>query len=419
MNTTKITSGKVTDGGLAILREKVETMNRRAVRLGLAPMAVSVVGTEIETLTQPVSGLTYERKYNLVEVTGETPRINGWQVAARIEFTEAGNLVHVAPGIEGVRAEWRIVGNVCQHCDTKRRRNDLIVIKHESGEEKIVGRNCLADYIRTANAEGMLAYAVMLSEFGLIVTGAESEFWGGDGGRGEMTDTLDTVLKFASVCIRKMGWTSGSVARADFTGCLQSTADDVRKLLFVPSNNAAYVAWEAWVNSNGLFASEFDAEEMEAAKAWLDTLDDAAVRDSEYLHNLRVIRDLGYVEWSKMGYAASIVPTARKARDEAVKRAEFAKGNANKGFVGTVGERMRNVVVTVKRVNSIDGNYGVKTIITFSAGDNELTWFASGDKCEEFRVGVTFTVDATVKEHKDHERFGKSTIVNRVTVKEG
>ena len=414
---TKITSGKVTDGGLAVLRERVETMNRRAVRLGLAPMAVAVVGTEVETLTQPVSGLTFERKYNLVEVTGETPRINGWEVAARIEFTEAGNLVHVAPGIEGVRAEWRTVGNVCQHCDTKRRRNDLIVIKHESGVEKIVGRNCLADYIRTANAEGMLAYAVMLSEFGLIVTGAESEFWGGDGGRGEMTDTLDTVLKFTSVCIRKMGWVSGSVARADFTGMLQSTADAVRRLLFVPSNAAAYAAWEAWVKSNELYASEFDAEEMELAKAWLATLDDTNTRDSEYLHNLRVIRDLGYVEWSKMGYAASIVVAARKDRDEQIKRAEFAKSNADKGFVGTVGERMRNVVVTVKRVNSIDGNYGVKTIITFSAGDNELTWFASGDKCEEFRVGSTFTVDATVKEHKDHERFGKSTIVNRVTVK--
>ena len=420
MNTTQaitVTSGKVTDGGLSILNEKIAAFNRRATRLGLPLMAVVVEGVEIETRTQPVTELTYTVKYNVVKVIGSVPRINGWEVAARVEFTEAGNLVHVAPGIEGVNPAWRTVGNVCQHCNSKRRRNDLVVIRHESGEEKIVGRNCLADYIRTTNAEGLIAYAVSLSEFGLLVTSSENEFWGKGGGRGEYAESLDNVLKFASVCIRKLGWVSGSAARNDFTGCLQSTADAVRKLLFVPSNSQAYEAWENWVRSNDLHAAAFDAEEMDLAKAWLATLDDATVRDSEYLHNLRVIRDLGYVEYSKMGYAVSIIIAAKKARDEAINRAEFAKKNADKGFVGTVGERMRNVPVTVKRVRSIDGNYGVKTIITFENEGNELTWFASGDRCEEYREGSNHVVDATVKEHKDHERFGKSTIVNRVTAK--
>src|SRR3989304_10207081 len=200
-----ITSGKVTDGGLSILNEKIAVFNRRATRLSLPLMAVLVDSEVVETLTQPVSGLTYERKYNLVRVIGSVPRVNGWEVAARIEFTEAGNLVHVAPGCNAVATEWRTVGNVCQHCNSKRRRNDLVVIRHESGEEKIVGRNCLADYIRTTNAEGLIAYAVSLSEFGLLLTESEREFWGEGGGHGEYTETLDNVLKFASVCIRKLG----------------------------------------------------------------------------------------------------------------------------------------------------------------------------------------------------------------------
>lgn len=415
MTTDKFTSGKVTSGGLAILRGKVEQLNRRAARLGLEPMRVDVVDSEMVTLEHP-SGIKFQREYLIVNVYGETPRINGWEVAARIEFTEAGNFVHVAPGISGVKEAWRTVSNVCQHCNTSRRRTDCIVIRHDSGEEKIVGRNCLADYIRTANADSMIAYAVSLSELGTIICDSESEFWGGDKA-GEYTETLDTVLKFASLCIRKLGWASGTMARNDMTMRTVSTADNVRTLLYPPHNANAYAEWAKWVKENDLYANEHDDAEVALGKEWLATLDDTAVRDSEYLHNLRVLRDLGYIQYSKMGYAVSIIPAARKAREEETRRKEFAKSNANKGFVGEVGKRMRGLPVTVKRLRSTEGNYGVTTIITFEHDGNDLTWFASGDRTEEFKEGAELLVDATVKNHKDDARYGKSTIVNRVTRK--
>lgn len=418
---TTIASGKLTDGGLAILNEKIEQLNRRAVRLGLQPMLVVV--SDFENITRKhESGIEYTVKMNVVSVYGDAPRINGWEVAARIEFTELPgvNLVHVAPGIEqGVKNDWRTVGNVCQHCNTKRRRNDLIVIRNEdrwiagnSDWEMVVGRNCLADYIRTTSGESMLAYADALSTFGTILADSESEFWGGDKA-GVATETLESFLLFTSVCVRRFGWVSGSIAKDDMTGATIATVDNVRRLLY-PPKGAAFEGWQAWVNKNELFVNDFDKKEVEQALAFLASIPDNA--DNEYLHNLRVIFQLGYVQYDKMGYAASILAATKKAANDIIKRAEFAKGNANKGFIGTVGERLRKLPVTVKRTFSMDGNYGVKTIITFSAGDNELTWFGSGDLTSEYSEGAELVIDATVKDHKNHEKYGKSTIVNRVKI---
>ena len=412
MNTT-ITSGKVTAGGLELLKDKVEQLNRRATRLGVAPMTVAVVGRELVEQSHPC-GVKFSREYLTVEVQGVAPRINGWEVAARIEFTEAGNLVHVAPGAGSVQESWRTVSNKCEHCNTNRRRNDLIAIRHEDGREIVVGRNCLADYIRTTSADGLIAYAVSLSEFGTLVMSAESEFWGADRA-GEATETLDTILKFASLCIRKLGWASGTMARNDITGRTVSTADNVRQLLYPPRNAAAYEDWQKWVNDNDLYANEHDAGEVVLANEWLATLPENP--DNEYLHNLRVLRDLGYIQYSKMGYAVSIIIAARKAREEETRRKEFAKSNADKTFVGEVGKRMRDLPVTVKRLRSTEGAYGVTTIITFENDGNDITWFATGDKTESFKEGEALNIDATVKDHKDDARYGKSTIVNRVTVK--
>lgn len=87
-----IATGKVTDCGLAVLNHKIAQLNKRAVKLGMTPLTVAVTGEEIVETKHP-SGLPYRYRLHIVEVTGEAPRINGWMVVARIEFTAAGNFV--------------------------------------------------------------------------------------------------------------------------------------------------------------------------------------------------------------------------------------------------------------------------------------------------------------------------------------
>ncbi len=401
-----IASGKVTDCGLAVLQYKVAQLNKRAARLGIVPMTVTVTGNEYIKTTHEC-GLDYEIRLHLVDVTGEAPRINGWAVAARIEFTEAGNFVVTAPGVEDLDHKWRTIKNVCEHCNTNRKRNELVAIRHEDGREIVVGRNCLADYIRTGDAESLLAWASMMTFTFEASAEEEKEYWGG--GYGDTSESLENILRFSSLCIRKLGWVSGKVAEE----CQKtSTATNVRCLMYPPRDSGAKADWKKWIAKYELYATEFDTEEAAKALAWMQSL--PLTDSSEYCYNLRIVANLGYVPNNKVNLVVSAVASAKRARDEEVKRAEFGKKNANKAFMGAVKERLRNLEVTVKRTHSFDGMFGVTTIITLACGDNELTWFASGDRTEEYKQGSTYTIDATVKEHKDDPKYGKSTVVNRV-----
>lgn len=400
-------TGKVTDCGLAILNGKVEQLNRKAAKLKMVPITVNVLSVENVEAKHP-SGLPYVYRLHTVEVVGEAPRINGWEVAARIEFTEAGNFVVTAPGVENLRPIWRTMGNVCEHCNTKRRRTNLIVIRHEDGREIVVGRNCLADYIRTGDAETLLAYASFIGTLSLEYSESEEgEYWGG--GYAEPCDSLVNVLAFTSIVIRKMGWVSGKVADE----CQQaSTAENVRELMTRPRHRDEVASWEKWIAKYNLYVTDFDKEEAARTMEFLKAI--PVNTDNDYLHNLRIVGVLEYVPSSKFNLVVSAVSAAKRARDEVVRQAEYAKGNANKQHMGVVKERLRNLEVTIKRTHSFEGNFGVTTIITLACGDNELTWFASGDLTEQYIVGSSYTIDATVKEHKTDPKWGMSTVVNRV-----
>lgn len=399
-------TGKVTDSGLAILNFKVAQLNHKATKLKMVPITVNVIAVETLEEKHP-SGLPRLYQLHTVEVTGEAPRINGWEVAARIEFTEAGNFVVSAPGIENLRSIWRTMGNVCEHCNTKRRRTNLIVIRHEDGREIVVGRNCLADYIRTGDADSLLAYASMIGTLSCTPSDAEEESFRDGGFGGEPCDSLANVLAFTSIVIRKMGWVSGKVADE----CEQcSTADNVRKLMTRHRDEVA--AWEKWIAKYNLYVTDFDKEEAARTLEFLKAIPENT--EIDYLHNLRIVGVLEYVPSSKFNLVVSAVAAAKRSRDEEVRRAEFGKQNAAKEFVGELKQRMRNLEVNVKRTHSFEGNFGVTTIITFGIGNNELTWFASGDRIEEYIVGSNYTIDATVKEHKDDAKYGKSTVVSRV-----
>ena len=90
-----IASGKLTDSGVARLTDKLNKLNKRAVRFGLDEMVLRVTQREAIETKGP-SGLPYTVWINHIEVDGCQPCIDGWSCVARIEFTDQGNLVHCA-----------------------------------------------------------------------------------------------------------------------------------------------------------------------------------------------------------------------------------------------------------------------------------------------------------------------------------
>lgn len=412
----QIATAKLGDRALSILQDRLDRMNRRAVKLGMDPMTLTVVSDEWIKRTRE-NGLDYNVHVNHVEITGSVPRINGWEVVARIEFTDAGNLVHVAPHIDSINNRYRTIENICEHCNTKRHRNDVIAIRHEDGRELIVGRNCLADYIRTSDATSLIDYAKIAATIGSTITDCieeEREYYGECG---RPVESIETIIRAASICIRKLGWRSGSNAYRDNT---TSTKDDVQALLNPPRyDTRGYKDWKRWIEECELTVSDYDKDLAAKAIEWAQSLEPG---DSEYLHNLKVLAQLEFVTFDKWGYIVSMVPAYKREMEKELKRKEYTKKHGEKVYIGEPKKRLRGIKATCKGVNSFEGHYGVTTLIRFEHRIDDssyavLIWWASGDKSEDFDVDEEYTFDATVKGHDDHEKYGMQTKVNRLSVK--
>ncbi len=185
-----IATGKLTDLGVERLRVKLAGMNKRAVRLGLDKLVLTL-GERTAVKTKGPTGLDYTVFVNEVEVAGCLPCIEGWSCVARIEFTELGNLVHCAPGVDDLDSSYRTVKNKCDHCNTNRIRNDILVLRGSEGQEICVGRNCVADFVRSGGAEGLIWYASWL---GSDICGERDEDWEMGGKRGKPTEGVLTIV---------------------------------------------------------------------------------------------------------------------------------------------------------------------------------------------------------------------------------
>lgn len=84
-------------------------------------------------------------------------------------------------------------------------------------------------------------------------------------------------------------------------------------------------------------------------------------------------------------------------------------------FVGEVGERLRNLVVTFEGSSSFDGYYGETNVYKFNCDGAQLTWFTGTSK--DLREGAEYILTGTVKNHKIYGNT-KTTYLSRCIVKE-
>jgi hypothetical protein len=391
--------------GLAVLQDKVADLNRRAAKHGLAPVAVDVLRTVAFVRLASKGRFHLSEPLHTVAISGVEPCIQGWRFVGKIEFASFGNVVKPISE-ESLDARYRTVGPICEHCNSKRRRNDIFILRHESGEEKLVGRNCLADFLRDGDAETLARFAEFADQFTkLSESVCEGDYESFGEGRPAPYVTMLNYLAMTSCVIRKFGWLSKTASRevdamptTYWLGCCyfgRKTAEFIEK--------------------NELYPNEKDLTRAAAALAWATTKRGDA---SEYLDTIARLAGCENVQWRYDGYIASIISAYARETEQEIER---KKRKAERCFIGTVGERLRSLPVEVLRLRFTDGFYGPKTIVTLEAtvGDKRavLTWFATGGRDGDFSEGDKIVVDATVKKHESDDKYGDSTIVSRVSVK--
>ena len=380
----------------------IAKLNRKAVKLGCDPITFVIGEKKLVERTFYYNVNTreeYSRKYKIeafeVSMTGSAPVLAGFQFIARIEYLSDSKsvLFHTVPG-SNVKIDERFRGldaSVCEHCNMKRRRNDtFVVLETSTGKQTQVGRQCLADFTGINDPEKVAQRAAFLSVYENL-RDYEEGFWGA-----VREDTIDTMeaLALTSAYIGKIGWVPKSACEGNPTA--NSVADHFSTFIKT-SEEAKFLR-----SMRDLSKETFHQERATKVVEWIKN-ELSQTAKSDYELNLVTLTVNELTQRRHLGIVCSAVSAYQRAMNQKVEYANKREAAKASKFFGTVGERARDLKVTVQFVKSFEGSlYGPTTLVKFVTEKGEiLTWFASGDR--NYQAGQEVVIDGTVKSHKAYQ----------------
>lgn len=380
------------EGNMERLRKKMVRIQNKCRKYG-CEFRFEEVGEEFREVETEHGVLTL--RFVVVEAEGKAI-VNGWKFIASIDATEKGNIINRACDIE-VPERYYDCDIVCEHCGNTRVRHSYIVMNEETGEFKMVGRNCLKDFTYGMSAEGVAQY---VSAFEDLI---EGEAVGG-GYSMERYYDREEFMRYGAEVIRQFGYVKND-------GYRRSTANRTEDYYGVDHG------WRFFGDlreqyENEMRACGFNADRAEnyelvkKAVDWVLSHED----NSNYMHNLKVAVANDYVNASVFGLLVSVFPTYDREleRLDALRR-EMEAGKASE-WVGEVGKRVTVKYSDVRMITSWDTVYGTTYVWKIVGEDGNIFTWKTGNSVPE--VG---TITGTVKEHKEY-RGVKQTELTRCRV---
>ena len=263
---------------VAGVKAKIAALNKKAVKFGLQPMQLHVLGPaklhKFPDRDPPFNVLSAVP----MQVIGEAPVIAGWDVRAVLDFRMPGPpVVHAMGPMPG---HYRQAGPSCDHCNAIRQRSKCVVIV-KGGDFKQVGLSCLADYLRSPHAGDMVLLSAAAPESAQSALD-EDDWMGGGGRRGDYGAYVDDVLLVAAHVIKHNGYVSRAQAEDKMTVPTSTLVD-------------AMLAGEKVAGTPPPSEATPDTRKLAAgAKAYV--LSEAFANDaSDYAHNLRTMIKRGLI----------------------------------------------------------------------------------------------------------------------------
>lgn len=381
----------------AVNMARFETMLVELAKRGARLAVAAVIGFEVLRTFRRRGEFLYrdektgERVHrwttmNEVRVFGPRPCYEGWSLVGRLDFASVpGACVRaMVPGEVCPPAFYEVAADRCDHCGHRRRRNDTFLVRHESGEIKVVGRTCLADFLGHASPEAIATLCELLGSLDTLGADAESDGWGG--GRGFDAWEPEEVLELAAFSIRSYGWAS---SRED---C--ATRDDVLSLL-VPCIDARA---ERARKERLAEVTDHDRAHGRAALAWVRE----QTPDGDYMHNLAtVLGPTAMVTGKTAGIAVSGILAYDRAMERETKRRSREALPTADTFVAEPKKRI-DCEGTIELLRSWETQWGCTTLVKWRDADgNVFVWKSSSSP--ELSTGDTIKVRGTVKAHETYK----------------
>lgn len=398
----KSSTHRIPASRLAELEKRIAKINKRAAKLEVEPVSLEVGATESVTVTQGGSlALRMGTKYTYdavnVTLTGETPKLNGWEFIATVLHKPAGNEFVAHTNNDDDLSGFVFADRDCDHCHKLRIRNATYIVRNDEGDLKQVGSTCLGDFTGYHSPEA--AAKALENIYKLFVDVAS---WGTVAGRTTKKFFLEEYLAFVAQTIRTDGWVSK--AKANDQGGTASA--------YVAKHNIL----QAGEGGNVAIPTDADFDKAREVIQWVrDNADELDLTDG-FIKQLVAIyasdgADVSEWEMARAAAGFTVMWKAEKERKQATDQ-------ATQEYFGAIGDKL-NLILKVERIGKgWSSDYGWTTPINFTdAQGRHFAWFCTGKGVDYLEAGKTYEIRGTVKRQEvDTYTGNKTTYLNRCKV---
>lgn len=384
----------IADWKLAGLNEAIAKLNKRARRLGVQEVTLTKTGvTSEEPVLNQLGERTGTMTFSEVELNGASPKFAGWQLAARIEHAEEGNILRKSPDVKEDLTEYRNCKAHCAHCNTLRNRRDTFVVIHEDGTRKQVGADCIKDFLGHKDPHQLAMMLELLSNAGDLCEGAEGDgdYFGGGGGGSVNLMYVRTFLAYVAAVRREKGFITGKQAQE--RDC-DSTAYTAGFHMDPPKE---------FIRRGGRRITPTDEDKAfaDTTQDWvIETLgakDEASLSDFE--HNMLTIARCESVEHRNKGLAAFLIEYRCRAIEQAEARKRETAGLVSKHY-GEPKKRVRGIEMSYIKSHGFASQFGYTFIHIFMAATGERLVWKTGTQLD-YQPGQKIKATFTVKKHSE------------------
>ena len=382
------------------VEKKLNRIARKCSKNG-NPFTFEVKGEEIREIeVNPQTKKTEFFKFILVEVEG-TAKIDNWECIAVLEVHEVGNIIRRINTEIEVPSRFKTTENLCEHCNSKRQRNNLYIIHNtETDEWKQVGGSCLVQYTNGLNMEYVTAYMDGITEL--------EENDGIIGGSLKPYYDVENVIGRAYEFISKLGYfnAQSSLPTKDLVKEILYGKDYEKSLEWI---NKQLKFYDVEISRKDLYKEDTN-DMVEKIIEYYNNLDD----NSEFNHNIKVMLSEGYVLGKNIGYLCYLPQGYAKHIQMETERVKRAEMSAKSEYFGEVGKRYKDKAISsINLVTLWETQFGLTYVYKIILNDcTVLTWKTGNSlDCEKAMENITFTVKA----HKEY-KGEKQTEVTRCKI---
>lgn len=399
-------------------RKRVGSLLKRADRKGLTGY-VSIKERAPEIRTKQIKNPDWDGRSTddqMIEVTfevypvdievNEPLSLGGWTLVGVIEPPLPNVDVNTVTNCDRSGAIlpekfWKGDWQTCDHCNASRQRRECFIVKNADGEYRQVGRQCLRDFLGHDPMK-FIAFFTFINEAKILCDeNTEPKM------RDRWLHPTAKIIHHACRVVCKRGYVSRQQA--------QDTGKDCTVALVM----SWICCWDGKIRRE-LDESYPDTDEsrlletkvMDWAKSVTDRTFDQMATD--YERSIWATLKSGYSDWRSSGLAIGMIPgMIRDQKKAAVADANKAI-NEKSQHMGHVGERLRDLSVTVLRTKLFTNDFGGTTLVEMVTTDgNILNWWGSGILSINEKDELLIT--GTVKEHiiNKYRDGAKCTVITR------